>query len=79
MRDILINGKKVELPFIYEGGLKRSRYLVSYDTMNEISKEDKRFVFIELGDGFVYTMSKEGLEELVNGGGVNISKLNSVG
>jgi len=52
MQDVSINGEKIQLPFIFERKFQRVRYLVSYDTMNEIDENNKCFVLIELNDGF---------------------------
>jgi len=63
MQDIFINGEKVRIPFIFERSFQGVRYLVSYDTINEIDENNKCFVMIELNDGFVYKMSKRSLED----------------
>jgi len=75
MREVLINGVKIELSFIYERGWQGIKYLVGYDCANEIEKDVDNFILTELGDGFVYKMSKRDLERCIKDGG-SIRKIN---
>jgi len=74
MRDILINGQKVELPFMLERDFLGVKYLVSFDDMNEVDTNTKRFILIELNDGYIYKMGKKEFEEFLNNDGVRIKK-----
>jgi len=74
MQDVLINGQKIQLPFIYERSFGGTKYLVSYDTMNELERDEKKFILIELNDGFIYEMSKSELQECLRDEKSKISK-----
>lgn len=82
MRDMLINGEKVKLPFICEKSYKDDmgsstiQYLVTHDYIveNEIDKKDEKVVLMELEDGFIYTMTLEEFKSHIKESGWNIKE-----
>lgn len=65
MNSELINSQEVKLPFIYKRHKMDVEYLVSYDKYSGIDKKINNFIFIELGDGFVFSLSKKEFEKLL--------------
>lgn len=76
MREMLINGKNVQLPFVYDSTTGVT-YLVSHDKHSHVGSDGK-FIFIELSEGFFYTLSLEELEQLISDGAECIDKFDFV-